>query len=147
VPKTDQKFDLKTAGDSKDTIKLLIGFATAFISLFPFLMLPLLGLLMVLDLLFLLMPSKFASHSQIILGIMASTLFAVFLSTVCFKTLQLALKIFYIIHEIKNQSLANTHRMIFVIGTFWIPYIAMPIYYVAHFGRNKPDDKKHDILE
>jgi hypothetical protein len=117
------------------TLKYLIGFATAFVSLFPFLMLPVLGLLFMLDLLFLLNPSEFAAHSDIILGFLVSGLLAVFLATAYFKIVQFGLKIFYIVHEIENRSLANVYRIIFVIGTVWIPYVVMPIYYFAHIGR------------
>jgi hypothetical protein len=125
---------------SNHTLKYAIGFLTAFVSLFPFLMLPVLGLLFVLDIFLLLMPSKVAACSHIILVLMVSALSAVFLITLCFKIIQFGLKIFYIIYEIENKSLTNIFRVTLVIGTVFLPYIAMPIYYFTYIGRENPKD-------
>jgi hypothetical protein len=126
---------------SNHTKRLVIGIATGFASLFPLLVLPVLGLVLIVDLLFLLTYEQLGSYSHILLGVMAYMLWIIFLGVFCFKILQFGLKIFYVIHETRNRSLLNTYRVLFVIGTVFIPIVAMPIYYFAYFWQNIPNQK------
>jgi hypothetical protein len=53
---------------------------------------------------------------------------------------QLGLQIFYVIHEIKNKALTDTIRILFTIGLFFLPYIAMPIYFFAYLWKDAPQE-------
>ena len=54
--------------------------------------------------------------------------------------MQIGLQIFYITHEIKNKVLTDTFRILLVLGTFFLPYIAMPIYFVAYLWKDNPQE-------
>jgi hypothetical protein len=56
----------------------------------------------------------------------------------CFSLVQLSLQVFYVIHEIKNKALNDTYRILFAIGTFLLPYVAMPIYFFAFLWKDQP---------
>jgi hypothetical protein len=51
----------------------------------------------------------------------------------CFSLGQLALQVFYIVLAVKNKELTDTVRILFIIGMFFMPFIAMPIYFVVYF--------------
>ena len=63
---------------------------------------------------------------------------AIVIFTSVLYTLMLGLQIFYIIHEIRNKALTHTFRILFVIGTFLLPYIAMPIYLFGYLWEDSP---------
>jgi hypothetical protein len=51
---------------------------------------------------------------------------------VCFAFLQVILQGFYIVHNIVNNKGSVVIRAILGLGTFFLPYIAMPIYYFIY---------------
>ncbi len=63
-------------------------------------------------------------------------------SMLCFSLVQLGLQVFHIVHEIKNKALTDTFRILFAIGTFFLPYISMPIYFFAYLWRDRPQEVK-----
>ena len=65
----------------------------------------------------------------------------------CFTVVQFGLQIFYIIHEIKNKALADNHRILFAIGTFFLPHITMPIYYIAYLWKDASSEAKPAAVE
>ena len=50
------------------------------------------------------------------------------------------LQVFYVIHEIKNMAMTDTFRILFVIGTFFFPYIGMPIYFIAYLWKDRQQE-------
>ncbi len=58
----------------------------------------------------------------------------------CYSVVQLGLQIFYVIHEIKNKALSDTYRIFFALGTFLLPYVAMPIYFFAYLWKDQPQE-------
>ncbi len=57
---------------------------------------------------------------------------------ICFSLVQLGLQVFYVILEIKNKALTDTYRILFALGTFFLPYIAMPIYFIRYLWKDAP---------
>lgn len=49
----------------------------------------------------------------------------------------LGLMAFYLAHIIKNTLVSDTLRVIFGVGVFMMPYIAMPIYYFFFIWRDE----------
>lgn len=56
----------------------------------------------------------------------------------CTIFLGFILMAFYLIHVIKNTKADETVRIILGIGTFFMPFIAMPIYYYAYIWLDEP---------
>jgi ABC-type spermidine/putrescine transport system permease subunit II len=52
--------------------------------------------------------------------------------------LQLGLMAFYLVHVIKNQAASETLRIVLGVGTFVMPYVAMPVYYYAYIWPDEP---------
>ena len=56
----------------------------------------------------------------------------------CTIFLGFILMAFYLIHVIKNTKADETVRIILGIGTFFMPFIAMPIYYYVYIWLDEP---------
>jgi hypothetical protein len=54
--------------------------------------------------------------------------------------LQFVLMAFYLVHVIKNTNASETVRIILGIGCFFLPFIAMPIYYYLYIWREEPPE-------
>jgi hypothetical protein len=65
----------------------------------------------------------------------------------CYSFLALGLRIFYIIHEIKNSLLTETYRILFVLGTFFMPIVAMPVYFILYLWKDNPQEPGAGIQE
>jgi uncharacterized BrkB/YihY/UPF0761 family membrane protein len=65
----------------------------------------------------------------------------------CFSLVQFGLKIFYIIHEIKNKALTDNFRILFVLGTFLLSFVAMPIYFFAYLRKDDLQEPKPSLTE
>ncbi len=52
--------------------------------------------------------------------------------------IQFALMAFYLFHIIKNTAASEVLRVILGVGTFFMPYIAMPVYYYLYIWREQP---------
>lgn len=119
-------------------IKILIGFLTACAILFPFIIMPAIMMLFIFSSGF----PFFDPHSFPNPGGFQKTMFPfmmIFYPTImCFSLVQLGLQVFYVIHEIKNKALNDTYRILFVIGTFFLSYIALPIYFFAYLWKDNP---------
>ncbi len=119
-------------------IKILVGVLTVFAVLFPFLIMP--AFLMFLmyssgfpffDPQSLPSPYEFERSFMPMMMIFYPVM-------MCFSLVQLGLQVFYIIHEIKNKAFTDTFRILFALGTFFMPFIAMPIYFVAYLWKDSP---------
>lgn len=54
--------------------------------------------------------------------------------------IQFALMGFYLYHIIRNTAASEVLRVILGVGTFFMPYIAMPAYYYLYMWREQPPD-------
>jgi hypothetical protein len=52
-----------------------------------------------------------------------------------FSIFQIVLKVLYLIIVIQNKRSTDLIKILFVLGTFYFPYITMPLYYVLYFLR------------
>ena len=121
-------------------VKTLVGFLTAFAVLFPFVIAPVLMMFVMFNSGF----PFFDPQSMTGLRDFQKTMFPMMMVfyplMMCFSLVQLGLQIFYIIHEIKNKVLNDTYRILFAIGTFLLPYVAMPIYFFAYLWKDQPQE-------
>ena len=53
---------------------------------------------------------------------------------------QIALMAFYLAHVIKNTTASDTARIILGVGSFFMPYVAMPIYFYFFIWREDPPE-------
>jgi hypothetical protein len=122
------------------SVKILIGFLTAFAILFPFLIMPVFVMFFMFSSGF----PFFDPHSVPNPTDIEKTIFPMMMVfyplLMCFSVVQLGLRIFYVIHEIKNKALTETFRILFAIGTFLLPYVAMPIYFFAYLWKDTPQE-------
>jgi hypothetical protein len=128
------------------SVKILIGFLTAFAVLFPFIIMPvfMMGFMFSSGFPFS-DPQSFTTPSDI-----QKTMFPMMMVfyplMMCFTFIQLGLQIFYVIHEIKNKALNDTYRILFAIGTFLLPYVAMPIYFFVYLWRDQSQESQSGVL-
>ena len=118
-------------------VKILIGFLTAFAVLFPFVIAPAFMMIFVFSSGFPFFdPQSFTNPSDF-QRTMFPMMMVFYPVMMCFSLIQLGLQIFYVIHEIKNKALNDTYRILFAIGTFLLPYVAMPIYFFAYLWKDQ----------
>ena len=117
-------------------LKIIIGILTLFVMLFPFLI-PVFMFLWVfsfsLPLADLPANPETLEFSKIMLPMLLY-----FAAMLGYAFTQLGLQIFYIIHAIKNQVASETSRILFVLGAFFLPFVAMPVYFVLYLWKDAP---------
>ena len=123
-------------------VKILVGFLTAFAILFPFIIMPIFMMFFMFSFGFLFFdPQSFTDPSDFP-KIMFPMMMVFYPVVMCFSLVQLSLQVFYVIHEIKNKALNDTYRILFAIGTFLLPYVAMPIYFFAFLWKDHPQESQ-----
>jgi hypothetical protein len=114
-------------------VKVAIGIITALVALFPFIILPALMMIFVFTSGFPFSDPQ-AINSPEYFNKFLPTFFLVFYPLImCSSIFQLALQVFYVALVIKNKQLTDIIRILFALGMFFMPYIAMPLYFVAYF--------------
>jgi hypothetical protein len=66
--------------------------------------------------------------------------FLMFPLMMCFGLAQFILMIFYVIHIIKNRAGSEVIRILTSIGFYFLPYIAMPAYFLIYIAPSKTPD-------
>ena len=61
-----------------------------------------------------------------------------FPTVLCFNAFYFGLQIFYIVQVVKNRALTDTPRILFILGLFFLPFIAMPLYYLLYTWKDAP---------
>ncbi len=115
-------------------VKILIGLGTVWEVIYPFLFI-VLWLMMVGSIFF------FSGNSDQGWPVFSvfSGLFAIIFPVHCFAiVLQFGLIAVYLIHVIKNTAASETVRIILGIGIFFMPFVAMPVYYYVYIWREAP---------
>jgi len=120
-------------------VKILIGVLTVFAVLFPFFIMPVFMMFFMFSSGFPFFDPQSAPNPNDIEA-MLPFMFVFYPLMMCFSVVQLGLQIFYIIHEIKNKALTDTFRILFAIGTFLLPYVAMPIYFFVYLWKDNSQE-------
>ena len=123
-------------------IKILIGVLTVFAVLFPFIIMPSFMMFFVFRAGFPFFdPQSVPSPYEIEKSFMPMMMIF-YPVMMCFSLVQLGLQIFYVIHEITNKALTDSLRILFVLGTFFLPFIAMPFYFIAYLWKGNSQELK-----
>lgn len=114
--------------------KIIVGLASLWVVIYPFLYM--IGIFAFIPLFITLEESGNTSELPLLfLGFMLLVLFMVFSSF-----LQIAVSGFYLAHIIKNKKGLDVLRIILGIGAFYLPYVALPVYYFIYIWQeNYPD--------
>jgi hypothetical protein len=127
--------------------KIAIGVSTIFAVLFPFVIAPAFVMFFIFGSGFPFFDPQSIPNPYEIEKTMFPMMMVFYPVMMCFTLVQLGLQVFYIIHEIKNKVLTDTYRILFAIGTFFLPYIAMPIYFIAYLWKDNPQELKSSQAE
>ncbi|MBN1303075.1 MAG: hypothetical protein JXA13_01470 [Anaerolineales bacterium] len=118
-------------------VKVLIGLATLWFVLYPFLFL-IVWLTMAAGLsLGPLLADAAGMEVPLFSMVPFMAVFPLHLCTIC---IQFALLAFYLAHVIKNTEADETVRIILGIGNFYMPFLSMPVYYYAFIWRDTPPE-------
>ena len=120
-------------------VKIVIGLLTLGAVLFPFVIMPVMMVFLMLGSGFEFFDPHF-SRNLVDIEAMLPFIFMFYLVMICYSLVQLGLQIFYVIHEIKNKTLTDTIRILFTLGIFFLPHIAMPIYFFAYLWKDIPEE-------
>ncbi len=126
--------------------KIIIGILTVFAVLFPFIM-PVFVMFLIFSAGFPFLDPQSLANPHEFSKIFMPVMLIFYPTIMCFSLVQLGLQIFYLIHVIKNRVLTDTLRILFAIGTFLLPYIAMPIYFIVYLWNDKPQEPKSQPAE
>jgi hypothetical protein len=122
-------------------VKILIGAVTLAGVIFPFLI----GPLFVFFLMFVAPGFPFYSpsignSSEYMTRFMPIFFLVFFPSMMCFSLLQLVLKMFYLALIITDKRLTDVTRVLFALTVFFMPFIAMPLYFVVYFWKDSSQE-------
>jgi hypothetical protein len=117
-------------------VKILVGVLTLLVVLIPFVLMPAVMLFLMFEAGFPFLdpqdvPSPYDWEAVL------PVLMVFYPLMMCNTLAQLGLQVFYVIHEIKNKALTDTLRILFVLGNFFLPYLAMPIYFIAYVWKDR----------
>jgi hypothetical protein len=129
-------------------VKILVGVLTLLVVLIPFVIMPAVMMFMVFGSGFTFLdPQSVPSPYDV--EALLPVMMVFYPLMMCYSFGQMGLQVFYVIHEIKNMAMTDTFRILFVIGTFFLPYIAMPIYFIAYLWKDRPQEAQivRDSLE
>ena len=119
-------------------IKITIGILTVFSVLFPFVIAPGLMMFFVFSTGFPFLDPQSIPDPAEFQKTMFPMMMVFYPTMMCFSFLQLGLQVFYVVQAIKNKALTDAYRILFVLGTFFMPFVAMPIYFFAYLWKDNP---------
>ena len=117
-------------------VKILIGILTLLVVLIPFVIMPAVMMFLVFGSGFTFLDSQ-SVPSPYDVEALLPVMMVFYPLMMCNTLAQLGLQVFYVIHEIKNKALTDTLRILFVLGNFFLPYLAMPIYFIAYLLKDR----------
>ena len=121
-------------------IKILIGCLTTLTILIPFVILPAVMMYFMFSVGFPFLSSSASVGPNDFEKTFMPFMLVFYPSMMCYSFVQLGLQIVYIIHQVKNKTLSDTFRVLFIIGNFFMPFIAMPIYFIAYMWKDPADE-------
>ena len=118
-------------------VKILIGLGTLWYMIYPFIFIG--GIFLSMGLLSFLTHGDYGPNSELRFG--PFPFFGlIFPLHFCTIFLGMGLLVFYLIHVIKNTKADETIRIILGVGNFFMPFIAMPIYYYLYIWLENPPE-------
>lgn len=111
--------------------KIIVGVGTLFVAAFPFLFMVIFFLPI-----FLAGFGRGEEPSPAFVG----AFFLIFPLMLLFSLLQMGLMIFYVVHVIKNSTASEAIRILLGVGIYFMPYIAMPTYYLVYVLPDTPPE-------
>jgi hypothetical protein len=117
------------------TVKFFVGLATTWFLLYPLLFLVIFIVGFVSDFFISSRPSQ--ADPILPYSLIGGVFILLHCSTIL---LGFGLDAFYLIHVIKNTTASETARILFGIGIFFLPFIAMPVYYYLYIWLEKPPE-------
>ena len=126
-------------------VKILVGFLTAFAVFFPFVIAPLFMMVFMFSSGFPFFDPQSMTNPSDFYQTMFPMMMVFYPLMMCFSLVHLGLQIFYVIHEIKNKALNDNYRILFAIGTFMLPYVAMPIYFFAYLWKDQAQESQTSL--
>ena len=119
-------------------VKIFIGLTTAWVVLYPFLFI-VLWLVWVLGIGGIAAAGPALEPAESPFPTMMAFFFFGFFPLHCLTMLaQFGLTVFYIIHMSKTNLTGKAFPVVLGIGTFFLPYLAMPVYYYAYIWSDPP---------
>jgi hypothetical protein len=116
-------------------VKILIGLLTAALVVAPLLLV--FGFFVPISLIPLLERASSLRGAEAIFALFPLLLFP---GILCFNVLHFSLQVFYVVQVVKNPALTDTPRILYLLGLFFLPFIAMPIYFFMHLIKDAPPD-------
>jgi len=116
--------------------KILIGSLTAFLSLYPVVVIPVAMRIFLSGTGFPNINPVSLQNSDFLETTWRPLMLVLSSVSICYSIVLLGLQIFYIYHQIKNKVLTDTSRTLYVIGVLLLPYIAMPVYFFAQMWQD-----------
>jgi hypothetical protein len=116
-------------------VKIIIGIATLWYVLYPIVFIG--GMFLSMGLMPFLARSNYSSDGPFMMFPFFSVIFPLHFCTIF---LGLGLMAFYLVHVIKNTGGDETVRIILGIGSFFMSFIAMPIYYYLYIWLDTPPE-------
>ena len=55
---------------------------------------------------------------------------------ICYNTLHFGLQILYVVLVNKDRRLSETPRILFTLGLFFLPFVAMPLYFILYLWKD-----------
>lgn len=117
-------------------LKIIVGILTLFVMVFPFVM-PIIMFLWFFSISLPLAGAQTVPGTEMVGKIMLPMLLY-WAVMVGFTFSQFGLQIFYVIHAIKNRTTSDTNKILFVLGTYFLPFVAMPVYFLLHLWKDAP---------
>jgi len=115
-------------------VKILVGIGTAAYMILPFVFLAF-PFTMAISAAF------FGRHPHPVMTFLPFLVFSVMFPIICLVIiLQFALMAFYLIHIIRNNTALETARILLGIGIFFLPFVAMPMYYYLFVWLDTPPE-------
>jgi hypothetical protein len=121
-------------------VRLTIGGLTLFLAVSPFLFMGFIFLM-----LFGMLAGVFIAESggeppMFMVGFPFLFMFVIFPLQFVYIFLQFGLQVFYFIHLLKNTAAPEAARILLGLGIFFMPFLAMPIYYLMYIWREPATD-------
>lgn len=118
-------------------VKILIGVLTLLIELAPFLVVPLFFMLPVFMGTVSTLGSELSEGAESLLALLVTMPFFIIMPLMwCYSFTHLVAQVFYIIQIVKNKVIGDTPRILFILGTFFMPIIAMPLFFILHIWKD-----------
>jgi hypothetical protein len=117
-------------------IKILIGVFTLLIELLPFLVTPLFFMFPILMGTVTSLDGELSDGAQGMLALIATLPFILVTPIMmCYSLAHFLAQVFYIIQIVKNKTISDTPRILFILGTFFMPIIAMLLFFFLYILR------------